>query len=89
MHRRLTILAATIAAFALAACGAEAPDPDLADEDIGSVDSALLADCSTDLGNCYIACQNTPPTPTTGCFTSCERVFRGCIGLPELEMSQQ
>jgi hypothetical protein len=87
--RRLGSLAALIiAAASLAACaGQDIDEGEGQAEDIAQVDSALLGDCSTDLGNCYIGCQNTPPTPTPECFTSCERVFRGCIGLEEV--SQQ
>ena len=83
MRRMSLLAAAVIAAAALPACaGQDIDDGDT--EDVAETNSALMADCSTDLGNCYIACQNTPPTPTPGCFTSCESVFRGCIGLVEV-----
>jgi hypothetical protein len=72
-----------LAAASLPACAGQSIDEGEA-EDVAETDSALMGDCSTDLGNCYVGCQNTPPTPSPDCFTSCERVFRGCIGLPEV-----
>jgi hypothetical protein len=67
----------------LAACGAE--DGGSTEPASDEAKTEALADCSTDLGNCYVACQNVAPTPAPECFTSCERAFDRCLNGPLTE----
>ena len=79
MMRHLPTLIAVLSLFAVA-CANEVEEPPPA-----STSSAMVpgpgggGDCSTTLGNCYIACQNVSPTPTQQCFQTCTNDFNACI----------
>ena len=85
MKTPFSLVAAAIAAMVLLACSSGAPQ----EPESKTTQKLQDGDCSTALGDCYVGCQGHPPTPEVSCFTGCERTFRGCIGLPEIEQSAQ
>ena len=69
----------------LLACSAEdEPGPSQAEQQ-----TEALADCSSELGSCYVGCQNVQPTPRAECFTDCERAFDRCLRVPLAEAPQE